>query len=92
MDSQKIYSLQLSKSVKYSLHNNLLSDVTLTRKIVPLVFTKEIKPTIKITNQKSSGRCWIFAALNMLRRKVIKDNELPNNFEFSQSYLFFWDR
>ena len=44
-----------------------------------------------ITNQKSSGRCWIFAALNVARREVIDKYKLKD-FEFSQNYLFFWDK
>lgn len=48
-------------------------------------------PKPKVTNQKSSGRCWLFAALNVLRREMIRKYKV-DNFEFSQSYLFFWDK
>jgi len=48
-------------------------------------------PKPKVTNQKSSGTCWIFAALNVIRREMIKTYEVKD-FEFSQSYLFFWDK
>lgn len=44
-----------------------------------------------ITNQKKSGRCWLFAALNVVRPKVMEEYKLKE-FEFSQSYLFFWDK
>jgi len=44
-----------------------------------------------ITNQKSSGRCWLFAALNSLRPAVIAQHKL-DEFEFSQNYLTFWDK
>lgn len=44
-----------------------------------------------ITNQKSSGRCWIFACLNVIRIPFMKHFNLEE-FEFSQSYLFFWDK
>ncbi len=47
-------------------------------------------PTLPATNQKSSGRCWIFAALNILREKIAKDLNLAN-FELSQSYISFYD-
>ncbi len=47
-------------------------------------------PTMPVTNQKSSGRCWIFAALNILREKVAKDLNLAN-FELSQSFISFYD-
>jgi|JI10StandDraft_1071094.scaffolds.fasta_scaffold14788_3 bleomycin hydrolase len=50
------------------------------------VFSEEL-PKISITDQKSSGRCWLFAALNVLRRYVIADFNLPADFELSQSYV-----
>ncbi|HET6485120.1 MAG TPA: C1 family peptidase [Spirochaetia bacterium] len=43
------------------------------------------------TDQKSSGRCWLFAATNLLRAGVIKRLKLKS-FEFSQSWLMFWDK
>ena len=47
-------------------------------------------PTMGACNQKSSGRCWIFAALNILREKVAKELNLPE-FELSQSFFSFYD-
>ena len=44
-----------------------------------------------ITNQKSSGRCWMFAGFNVMRPKVIHEQGL-DQFEFSTSYLQFWDK
>ena len=55
------------------------------------VYNVSVKPHLKVTNQKSSGRCWLFAALNVVRREVCDKYEL-DNFELSQSYLFFWDK
>lgn len=43
-----------------------------------------------ITNQKSSGRCWLFTGLNVLRAKMIQKYDLPE-FEFSQNYCSFYD-
>lgn len=43
-----------------------------------------------ITNQKSSGRCWLFTSLNMFRPKAMEVFHL-SSFEFSQNYLYFWD-
>lgn len=46
-----------------------------------------------LNNQKSSGRCWIFATSNVLRTHVIKNYNLsPDKFQLSQSYLFFYDK
>lgn len=44
-----------------------------------------------ITNQKSSGRCWLYTGLNTLRPMVQEKYNL-NEFEFSQTYNFFWDQ
>ncbi len=44
-----------------------------------------------VTNQKQSGRCWMFAALNTFRHKFINEFK-TEDFEFSQAYTFFWDK
>ncbi|EDO15420.1 hypothetical protein Kpol_1015p10 [Vanderwaltozyma polyspora DSM 70294] len=44
-----------------------------------------------VTNQRASGRCWLFAATNELRLNVVKELNLKE-FELSQSYLFFYDK
>ena len=48
-------------------------------------------PTKGITDQKRSGRCWLFTGFNVLRAKFIKDNNL-GEFYFSHCYSFFWDQ
>lgn len=45
----------------------------------------------KVANQKTSGRCWMFAALNTFRHKMISDLNLED-FELSQAHTFFWDK
>ena len=52
-------------------------------------FSIELKQG-SITNQRSSGRCWMFAALNTLRYELMHRWNLED-FEFSETYLFFWD-
>lgn len=47
--------------------------------------------TGKVANQKQSGRCWMFAALNTFRHKMINSFKLKD-FELSQNYTFFWDK
>jgi bleomycin hydrolase len=49
------------------------------------------KKNVKATNQGNSGRCWMFAALNTFRHIIIRVLDLAN-FEFSEVYLFFWDK
>ncbi len=52
-------------------------------------FSHTVK-TRGITDQKSSGRCWLFTGLNVLRAKMIEKHNLTS-FEFSQNYLSFYD-
>ena len=52
-------------------------------------FSHQVK-TKGITDQRSSGRCWLFTGLNVLRAKMITKHELKE-FEFSQNYLSFYD-
>ena len=44
-----------------------------------------------ITDQKSSGRCWMFSGLNVLRSNFAKRTD-SLTIELSQDYLFFWDQ
>lgn len=45
----------------------------------------------KITNQKQSGRCWMFAAMNVMRFDIIKKLNLED-IELSQNYILFYDK
>jgi bleomycin hydrolase len=45
----------------------------------------------KVTNQERSGRCWLFAGLNLLRVGAMRKMGLKD-FEFSQNYVMFWDK
>ena len=47
--------------------------------------------TNNITNQKQSGRCWMFSTLNVLRQRVIAKCDLED-FSFSPTYLAFYDK
>lgn len=62
----------------------------------PYIFNNQIDYGLPITNQKSSGRCWLFATCNLIRT-VTFDNWKEEfgkieDFEISQSYLYFWDK
>ncbi|MDC7126297.1 MAG: C1 family peptidase [Spirochaetales bacterium] len=57
---------------------------------LPYSFNIEID-TGKIKNQKKSGRCWMFAALNAMSYEVMEELNL-DDFELSQSYPLFWDK
>jgi len=45
----------------------------------------------KVTHQKKSGRCWLFAGLNLLRAGAAAKLGVKD-FEFSQNYVLFWDK
>lgn len=48
-------------------------------------------PKQSITDQQSSGRCWMFSGLNVLRANYAKRTD-SLQVEFSQAYLFFYDQ
>ena len=58
-------------------------------------FKEHSVPSVKpVTDQKSSGRCWIFAGLNAMRTAFVPQNKnflSSSEFEFSQSYISFHD-
>lgn len=43
-----------------------------------------------ITNQQSSGRCWMFTSMNVLRPSIMTRYNI-DQFDFSHNYLYFWD-
>ena len=61
-----------------------------TEREVPHEFSVSLEQGA-VTNQKRSGRCWMFAALNCMRFQVIKKQNLED-FELSQSYPLFYDK
>ncbi|OGN61791.1 MAG: hypothetical protein A3F09_00960 [Chlamydiae bacterium RIFCSPHIGHO2_12_FULL_49_11] len=54
-------------------------------------FSCVLPDKLTATNQHRSGRCWIFAGLNTLRIYLMRKYDLED-FEFSQSYLFYFDK
>lgn len=73
--------------------NDKLEDIALNRARL-IAHNSFINHRIKsgtITHQRGSGRCWMFAGFNVLRPHVIKKYNLKD-FEFSESYLQFWDK
>lgn len=76
-----------------ALSRNAIGDVTFVQDSLAesqFVFSVDI-PTLPATNQRKSGRCWLFAGLNLLREIVAKKCGL-DRFELSQNYLAFWDK
>ena len=88
---------------KYPINNVLRNTVVSVGSMFPCIDSEELKnithvflnsikaKNLRATNQQSSGRCWMFAGLNIFRHFVINALDIPN-FEFSETYLFFWDK
>jgi bleomycin hydrolase len=55
-------------------------------------FSHTIDPKLCISNQGLSGRCWLFAVLNVMRHELIRKFHLPYNFELSECYLCFYEK
>ena len=70
-----------------------IDDVAIDREIVSNI-DHSLSTTLddwKVTNQERSGRCWLFAGLNLLRVGVMRNTGLKD-FEFSQNHAMFWDK
>jgi bleomycin hydrolase len=70
-----------------------IGELALNRDVVRTnndLFSNKIK-TSTVTNQNRSGRCWLFAGLNVLRPELVVKHKL-GKFELSQCYLAFWDK
>ncbi len=79
--------------MRHALARNSISNVIFdssSLKEVDGKFSIDIK-TLPVANQKQSGRCWIFAGLNVLREIIAKKCGL-DNFELSQNYISLYDK
>ena len=79
------------KAVKNALASNSIAALAVNSENLSMIdthFSHQVK-TKGITDQKSSGRCWLFTGLNVLRAKMITKYDLPE-FEFSQNYNSFY--
>ena len=91
---------KLEKDVSYKASRNAVADndvleIVKDRQVVQSMshtFSNKISKEAKCTSQKSSGRCWMFALCNVIRLGMMKKYNLPNDFELSQSFLFFYDK
>ena len=94
----EMFRKDFSASPAYRLAQNAvtrvtLDDVAINREIINT--TENTFSTLlddwKVTNQQRSGRCWLFAGLNLLRVGAMQKMGLKD-FEFSQNYAMFWDK
>ena len=79
-------------ALQNAISNNSIKDLAVNRQNAGKqdhFFDIEVK-TGSITDQKSSGRCWMFTSLNVFRPMAMEKFNL-SDFEFSENYLYFWD-
>jgi bleomycin hydrolase len=82
-----------NKVAQNAVTNVKLPDLTLDRNLVQNMdssFSTKLDDW-KVTAQMKSGRCWLFATLNLFRVGAMKKMNLKN-FEFSQAHIHFWDK
>ena len=81
------------KAIRNALAANPLSALAVNAENLAMMDThfSDVIPSEGITDQKSSGRCWLFTGLNVLRAKMIDEYGL-GAFYLSQNYLFFYDQ
>jgi Aminopeptidase C len=91
-----------NKNLNQDASNNVLKNAVAQNGIYKASEDPEVKTKLnpsfnimvntgKVSNQKQSGRCWLFSALNTLRTEFALRNNMKD-FELSQNYLSFWDR
>ena len=81
------------KAVKNALASTSMATLAINSENLAMMdthFSHRVE-TKGITDQKSSGRCWLFTGLNVLRAKMITKYDLPS-LEFSQNYNSFYDQ
>ena len=81
------------KALRNAIGNNDIRKLSLNQENMQGMDTHfSVKVNSKgITNQKSSGRCWLFTGLNVMRAKALAKYGFQS-FEFSEVYPFFWDQ
>lgn len=83
----------LQEAIRHAVYNNPLDQCVMVQENMTKNqnhFSVEIK-TLPAADQLTSGRCWIFAGLNILREEIAKRNHM-DHFELSQNYLAFYDK
>lgn len=90
---QSYQETSADKAIRNAIGNNDIRKLALNQDNLKGMDTHfSIKVNTKgITDQKSSGRCWLFTGLNVMRAKAIAKHGL-GSFEFSQTYPFFFDQ
>ncbi len=90
---EKIYDKdEKNKVIENAISNMGIREASLNKKAInkhDFIFSNEVE-TKDVTNQKKTGRCWMFAGLNMVRMHIAKKLNMEK-FELSESFLYFYD-
>lgn len=81
-----------NKVIENAISNMGIREASLNKNIInqhDFIFSNEVE-TKDVTNQKKTGRCWMFAGLNMVRMHIAKKLNMEK-FELSESFLYFYD-
>ena len=81
------------RALQHAVQSNSINKMALVgnnRQALDTWFSVEVKNT-GISNQESSGRCWLFTGTNVLRQRAMKNLDIED-FMFSHVYLFFYDQ
>lgn len=81
------------RAMRNALARNAINDLALSAdnsEATETYFSNEVRSK-GISNQKSSGRCWLFTSLNVMRARMIQTYGM-GAFQFSQAYCFFYDQ
>ncbi len=91
---EKEYSKNIGYTIaRRALNKTKISDLSIKSEQTEYTrnaFSIDLK-TLPVTNQKRSGRCWIFAGCNVIREKIAQKYNLKD-FELSQNYIAFYDK
>ncbi len=99
-DALNAYSMDYKSNPVNRVRMNTLSSLPLSAccenrsylQNVNYSYSHSLSRVPQATSQEHSGRCWLFAALNSMRYYLMRDLSLPDSFELSEAYLFFYDK
>ena len=93
IQSKQVATAEFDKALRNALSQNSINELA-TPLYNPAIGDTYFSHKVEskgVTDQQSSGRCWLFTGLNVMRAKAIAKFNL-GSFQFSQSYCFFWDQ
>jgi bleomycin hydrolase len=91
----KFYQDKTNLLIQNSLCSNSLYNISEVREYMQsrdCEFSNTIDPELIVSNQGLSGRCWLFAVLNVMRHEMVRKYKLQHNFELSESYVCFYEK